>query len=98
MLTDNVRGVGVFSWSEDVQLMSTRPQPSTKHMAIRANRGAGARRPSLPMLPNTTRRTTDHPAQADALRGPGSPAAGAALAVVIELSISSVTSSWVTVC
>src|SRR5215510_9993289 len=98
MLTDNVRVVGVFSWSEDVQLMSTRPQPSTKHMAIRANRGAGARRPNMPMLPNATRRTTDHPAQAEALRVPGSAAAGAALVAVIGLLISRVTSSWVTVC
>src|SRR5262245_53881392 len=98
ILTDNVRVVEVFSWSEDVQLMSTRPQPSTRHMAIRANRGAGARRPSMPILPNATRRTTDHPAQADALRIPGSAAAGAALAAVIGLLISSVTSSWVTVC
>ena len=48
ILTDNVRVVGVFSWSEDVQLMSTRTQPSTRHMAMRANRGAGARRPSMP--------------------------------------------------
>src|SRR5215813_8544740 len=98
LLTDNVRVVGVFSWSEDVQLTSTRPQPSTKHIAIRANRGAGARHPSMLRLPNATRRTTDHPAQADALRVPGSPAAGAALAAVIGLLISSVTSSWVTVC
>src|SRR5262245_51393698 len=46
MLTANVRVV-VSSWSEDVQLMSTRPQPSTRHMAMRAPRDAGVRRPSI---------------------------------------------------
>src|SRR4029434_9591451 len=74
MLTDHARVAG-SSWSEseDVQLMSTRPQPSTRHMAIRAHRGAGVRRPSIPMLPSAARRTTDHPAQANALRVPDSP-------------------------
>src|SRR5262245_62229060 len=90
MLTVRAR-LWLSAWSDDEQLISSRHQPSTNPPMIWESQRNDARRLRIPMVPSTIRKTIDHPGQEDAVRAPGKPAAGVALAASAALLMSSVT-------